>query len=257
MTSRDLRWPKEIRKWRHLSGSHLEEAVEGRKQAYTVRLTSYKAWLAGRGSHVTGNDVTKPQVNGSDPEVTSLDRKSPGSGCRRPKICVYCAFDFLQTCSSQEAVTRQDMTSHDLRCPEEIRKWRHLSGSHLAVAVEGRKLAYSVRLTSYKAVARRRRQSRDTKWRHVTSGDRKWLGSDVIDRKSHGSTCRRQKTGIHCAFDFLHGCSSQEEAVTWQKITSHDQGTGSARKWRYLTGSNVEVALEGRNLPYTVRLNAY
>jgi len=33
----------------------------------------------------------------------------------------------------------------------------------LEVAVEGRKLAYTVRLTSYKVVACRRRQSRDSK----------------------------------------------------------------------------------------------
>jgi len=41
---------------------------------------------------VTGNDVTSPQVTGSDQEVTSLDRKSFGSGCRRPKTRVYCTF---------------------------------------------------------------------------------------------------------------------------------------------------------------------
>jgi len=35
---------------------------------------------------VTGNDVMSPQVTGRDPEVTSFDWKSPGSGCRRPKI---------------------------------------------------------------------------------------------------------------------------------------------------------------------------
>jgi len=52
-------------------------------------------------------------VTGSDLEVTSFDRKSPGSGCRRPKTGVYCAFDFLQGYSLQEAVTCQEMTSHD------------------------------------------------------------------------------------------------------------------------------------------------
>jgi len=35
-------------------------------------------------------------------------------------------------------------------------------------------------ITSYKAVARSRRQSHDWIWRHVTSADRKWTGSDVI-----------------------------------------------------------------------------
>jgi len=130
---------------------------------------------------VTGNDITWPLVTGSDPEVTSFDRKSPGSGCVKPKTGVYCMFHFLQGCSSQEeAVSWQVMMSRDLRWPEVTRKWRHLTGSHLEVAVESRQLAYTVRFTSDKAVARRRRQSRDRKWRHVTSGDWKRTGSDVI-----------------------------------------------------------------------------
>ena len=58
---------------------------------------------------MTGNDVTWPQVTGSDSEVTSFDRKS------------------------------------------------------LEVAVDGWKLPYTVRFISYKAVARRRRQSHDRK----------------------------------------------------------------------------------------------
>jgi len=43
------------------------------------------------------------------------------------------------------------------------RKRRHLTGSHLEEAVEGRKLTYTVRLTTYKAVTRRTMQSRDKK----------------------------------------------------------------------------------------------
>jgi len=115
------------------------------------------------------------------PEVTSFDRTSPGNGCRRPKTCVYCTFHFLQGCSLlEEAVTWQEMTSRELRCARVTRKWSHLTGSHLEEAVEGQKLEYTVHFTSYKAVARRRRQSRDRKWRLVTSGYRKWPGSDVI-----------------------------------------------------------------------------
>jgi len=38
-----------------------------------------------------------------------------------------------------------------------------LTGSHLEVAVEDRKLAYTVHFTSYKAEARRRRHSSDRK----------------------------------------------------------------------------------------------
>jgi len=60
------------------------------------------------------------------------------------------------------------------------RKLRHLIGTHLEVAVEGRKLAYTVHFTSYKSGARRKRQSRDRNWRCVLSGDSKWIGSDVI-----------------------------------------------------------------------------
>jgi len=130
---------------------------------------------------VTGNDVTWPQVTGSDTEVTSFDRKSPGGGCRRLKTGVYCTFHFLPGRSLQgKAVTLQEMTSRDLRWPEVTRKWRRLTGSHLDVAVESRKVAYTVHFASYKAVVRRRRQSRDRKWCHVISGDRKWPESDVI-----------------------------------------------------------------------------
>ena len=45
-----------------------------------------KLYPAGGDIHVTGNDVAEPQVTGSCLEVTSFDRKSPGSGCRKPKL---------------------------------------------------------------------------------------------------------------------------------------------------------------------------
>ena len=55
---------------------------------------------------MTGNDVTRPHVTGSDLEVTSFHRKSPGSGCRRPISQVLGTFELLQGCNSQEvAVT--------------------------------------------------------------------------------------------------------------------------------------------------------
>ena len=117
-----------------------------------------RLWLAGGGTHVTGNDVTWPQVTGSYPEVTSFDRKSPGSGCRRPKSRVYFSFHFLQGCDLQEeALTWQEMMSCDLGWPEVTLKWRHLTESNLEVAVEGLKLAHTVCFTSYKVVARRSR----------------------------------------------------------------------------------------------------
>jgi len=130
---------------------------------------------------VTGNDVTWLQVTASDLEVASFDRKSPGSGCGGPKTGEHSTFHFLQDCSSQEEpVKSQEVTSRGLRWPEVARKLHHMTGSHLEVAVEGWKLANTVHSTCYKAVARRRTQSRDRKWRHVALGDRKWPGSDVI-----------------------------------------------------------------------------
>ena len=96
--------------------------------------------------------------------MMSLDWKSPGSGCRKLKACVLGAFHFLQGSSSQEeAVTLQEMTLRALRLPEVTRKWSHLTGRNVEITVEGRKLAYTVLLTSYKAVARRRRQSPERK----------------------------------------------------------------------------------------------
>ena len=77
-------------------------------------------------------------MTGSDPEVTSLDRKSPESGCRKPVSQVWGSFELLQGCNSQEvAVTSQEMTSRDLKLTEVARRLRHLTGSHLEVAVEG------------------------------------------------------------------------------------------------------------------------
>ena len=55
---------------------------------------------------MTANDVTWPEVTGSDPEVWSFDQKSPGSGCIRPVSQVLGAFELLQGFNSQEkAVT--------------------------------------------------------------------------------------------------------------------------------------------------------
>jgi len=176
MTSRDLRWPEVTLKWRHLTGIHLEVAVEKRKLTYSVNLTSYITVACS--IRQSRHKMTSSDLN--SPEVTSIERKSPGSGCRRPKTCGFYGFDFLQGCSSQEAVTWQEMTSRHFRWPVVTRIRRHLTGSILEVSVEGQKLTYAVRLTSYKAVAHRRSQSRDRKSGYETSSDRKWLKSDVI-----------------------------------------------------------------------------
>ena len=63
---------------------------------------------------MTGSDVTWPYVTGSDPEATSLGRKSLGSGCRKPINQVLGMFELLEGCNSQEvAVTGQVVTSCD------------------------------------------------------------------------------------------------------------------------------------------------
>ena len=168
------------RKWRHLTGINLEEAVEGQKRAYTVHFTSYKAVACWRRQsrdrkwqQVTSGNRKWPRSDVIWPEVT-------GSGSSGPKTGIYCTFHFLQGCSSQnESGTWQKMMSRDLRWPEVTRKCCHLTGSHLEVTVEFRKLPYTVHFTSYKAVARRGWQTRGRKWHHVTSDDRKWPGSDV------------------------------------------------------------------------------
>ena len=67
---------------------------------------------------MTGNDVTRPHVTGTDPEVTSFHRKSPGSGCRKPISQVLGILELLRRFNLQEvAVTWQEMTSGDRTWP--------------------------------------------------------------------------------------------------------------------------------------------
>jgi len=193
---------------------------------------------------VKRNYVTWPQVTRSVPEVMSFERNSPASGCGRPKTGVYCTFHFLQCTSQEEAVTWQEMTSRDLRSPEVTLEWRHLNGSHLEVPVEGRKAEYSIHFTSYKAVdagGGSHVTGNAVTWPQVTGNVPKVKS---FEWKSPGSGCRRPKTGVYCTFHFLQGCSSQEEAVTWQEMTSHDLWWPEVtRKLRHLTGSHLEVAV--------------
>ena len=51
---------------------------------------------------MTGNDLTRPEVSGSDLEVMSFGQKSAGSDCRRPISQVLDTFEHLQGCYSQE-----------------------------------------------------------------------------------------------------------------------------------------------------------
>jgi len=129
---------------------------------------------------VTENDVTRFQVTGSDPQVTHWTRSHLEVAVEGRKLAHTVHF------TSYKAVALRRRPLHD-------RKWRHMTlvtgsdlkvtsfdQSHLEVAVEGRKLAYTVHFTSYKAVAHRRMQSRDRKWGNLSSGDWKWPRSDVI-----------------------------------------------------------------------------
>ena len=43
-----------------------------------------------------------PYVTGSDPEMTTFDQKSPGSGCRRPRSQVLGMFKLLQSCNPRD-----------------------------------------------------------------------------------------------------------------------------------------------------------
>jgi len=152
---------------------------------------------------MTSRDLELPKC---DPDVTSIDRKSPGSGCRRLKTRIYSTFHFLQQCSSQWEAVRDTM-------------WRHVTGSDPEVTSFNRKSPGSgcrtpktretVHFIFYKAVPRSRRQWRDSKWLHVTSDDRKWPASDSFDRKSPVSCCRRPKTHVYCTFHVLQRSSSQ------------------------------------------------
>jgi len=214
-----------------------------------------QGWLAGGGSHITENDVTWPQVSGSDTEVTWLDQKSPGRGCRGPKTGQYCTVHFLQGCSLQlEAVTWQKMMSRDLRWAEVTRKWRDWTRSHLEGAVEGRKLAYTSHFlqgcSSQKAVTWQEMTSRDLWWPEVTRKWRHLIGSPLevdVGRKldytvhftSYKAVARRRRQ------------SCDRKWVTWPKVIAEGgyHVTGNditdlrrpevTRKWHHLTGSHL------------------
>ena len=72
---------------------------------------------------MTGNDITRPHMTGSDLEVTSFDWKSPGSDCRRPISQV------LVGLSPYRAATRRrcsHVTGNDITRP-------HMTGSDTEV----------------------------------------------------------------------------------------------------------------------------
>jgi len=93
-----------------------------------------------------------------------------------------------------------------------------LTGSHLEVAVQGRKLAYTVHFTSYKAVARRR-QSRDLRWPKVP---RKWrhLSGSHLEVPVEG---RKLAYTVHFTSYKAVACRRRQSLDRkWLNITSGD-----------------------------------
>jgi len=138
------------------------------------------------------------------------------------------------------------MTSRDLSWPEMTQKWLDLTGSHLEIVAEGRRLMYTVRFTFYKAVARRRRQSRDMKLRHVTSGDRKWrhLTGSHLEVAAEGR--KLVHTVLFTSYKAVARRRRQSRDKKWRHVTSGDQKwPGSDVKWQAVTWKR---AVEGRKL---------
>jgi len=143
------------------------------------------------------------------------------------------------------------MTSRDFRWLEVTSKWR-LTRSHLAVAVESRKLAYTVHFTFYKTVARSRRQSRDMKWwPEMTQKLRNLTGSSF----ELGVKGRKLLYTLHfTSYKAVARSRRHSRVRKWLHMTSGDR---KYRNWRHLAGCHLEVAVEGRKLAYTVHFSSY
>jgi len=179
MMSRDLRWQEATLKWHHFTGSDLEVAVEGRKLAYTVHFASCKAVLEVGGSHVTGNTVMWPEVTRKWCHLTQSLLEVAVEGW---KLAYTVHFTFYKSVARSGRQSRQEMTLRDQVTGSHLEvalkgwkleytvhftsyravacsgrhsrdrnwchvisgdwKWRHLTGIHLEVAVEGRTRIY-------------------------------------------------------------------------------------------------------------------
>jgi len=170
---------------------------------------------------MTGNDVAWPGTIGSDLEVT-FHRKSPGSGCRRPRTGIFGYVWAPTGCNSQVvAVTWQEMMSRHLEWTEVTRKGCYFTRSHLEVAVKDRKLGFCVRFNFYKAVVRRRWRSHDREWRHGPQ----W---PEVTRKWRHLTGSRLEVGVKaCKSSF--GMFELLQGVTRRRWHSRD------RNWRHVT----------------------
>jgi len=236
MTSRDWRWPEVNRKWRHLTRTDLEVAAESRKLLFWVRFSSYRALTCGRWQ---SHDRKRCHMTGSDPEVTWLEQ------CDLEVVAEGRKLAFWKHFNSYNAVTRRRWQSCD-------RKSRHFRAEVTWKCLRRAKTRVLIRFSSYRNVTRRW-----VTWQEMTC---KCNSSEVMSfqRKWPGSGCKRPKTHIFSVFQFLQGCTSQEVAVTCYEMTSrHLTWLEVIRKWRHLTGSDLEVTRKCCRRPKTRVLGAF
>jgi len=213
-------------KWRYFTGSHQEVAVEGWELAFCVSFSSYRSVTRRRWQSRGRKWCHGPHVTGSDPEVMSFHRKSPGSGCRSPTTCFLGKFELLGGNLQETAVTWQKMTSRDLTWPEVTRKSRYW----LEVTRKWLGKAQNSCLSSYKAITRRRGshvRGNDVTWPHVTGSDPKVTS---FHQKSPGSGCRSPQLVF-----WVH--LSSYGVVTCRRRQSRD------KRWSYVIGSYPKVTL--------------
>ena len=127
--------------------------------------------------------------------------------------------EFFVHLSTNRAVTRTRRHSCDRKSRHVTVRDPEVTGSHLEVAVEGRKRV----LGTFELLQVGNSQV-PFKCQEMMSRDRV-TGSDpevtLFDRKSCGSCCGRPKTRVLGAFEHKHSCNSQEEAFTRQEMTAH------------------------------------
>jgi len=163
-------------------------------------------------------------MTGSDLEVTSFDRKWPGSGCRRPKTRVLGAFQLLQGCNSQEVpVMWQKITSHGQKWPEETfhRKWPGKGSRRLTTLV----------LDVFELLQGCNSQEMPDTWQEITSHGWKW--PELHRQWCHFSRSVLEKAIERRQLAFWRHLSSYS-AVTRRRCQSRD------RKWRHVAGSYLE-----------------
>jgi len=200
------------KKWRHVTlwlevtrsdvfwpGNQLEVAVDGQK----LVLCTFELLLGCNTEEVgiTWQKVTSRNLTW--PEVTSFHRKTLEVAVGGRK------FAFGVCLSSYRAVTRRRWQWRDKKCHVNLHDWKLPAidiiwpGSHLEVAIDSQKLAFCVRLTSYRAVTHCRWQSRNRKSRPVTLPDRKSPGTDIIWPEVTWKWCRRPKGSVTGTFELL------------------------------------------------------